>query len=172
MTINIECMKKSLKTDYRNIGIITVICIVFTGMVWALINLSDQIKAILAIIAQLFTAVNVFIISEVIVIGFLVAFMLTSIPEFIKASAATLFMLVVSTLMMEFIYIAYGIISMAGSASTSSIWQQCVVSCPSPYPDITSIFLIMLAINAFIICPLTVAYARCKNDGRTRRIKS
>jgi len=61
MTINIECMKKSLKTDYRNIGIITVICIIIIGIVWALINLSDQIKAILAIIAQPFTAVNVFI---------------------------------------------------------------------------------------------------------------
>jgi len=160
MTINIECMKKSLKTDYRNIGIITVICIIIIGIVWALINLSDQIKAILAIIAQPFTAVNVFIISEVIVIGFLVAYMLTSTPEFIKAEATTLFMLVVSILMMGSIYIAYGIISMAGSASTSSIWQQSGIS--YSYSDVNSIFLIMLAINAFIICPLTVAYARCK----------
>jgi uncharacterized protein YacL len=162
MTINKECMKKSLKTDYRNIGIITVICIVFIVMVWALRNLSDQIKAILAIIAQPFTAVNVFIISEVIVIGFLVAYMLTSTPEFIKAEATTLFMLVVSTLIMGFIYIAYGISSMSASASAPSIWQQSIVSYSSPYPDITSIFLIMLTINAFIICPLTVAYARCK----------
>jgi len=160
MTINIECMKKSLKTDYRNIGIITVICIIIIGIVWALINLSDQIKAILAIIAQPFTAVNVFIISEVIVIGFLVAYMLTSTPEFIKAEATTLFMLVVSILMMGSIYIAYGISSMAGSASTSSIWQQSGIS--YSYSDVNSIFLIMLAINAFIICPLTVAYARCK----------
>jgi len=160
MTINIECMKKSLKTDYRNIGIITVICIIIIGIVWELINLSDQIKAILAIIAQPFTAVNVFIISEVIVIGFLVAYMLTSTPEFIKAEATTLFMLVVSILMMGSIYIAYGIISMAGSASTSSIWQQSGIS--YSYSDVNSIFLIMLAINAFIICPLTVAYARCK----------
>ena len=157
MTINIECMKKSLKTDYRNIGIITVICIIIIGIVWALINLSDQIKAI---IAQPFTAVNVFIISEVIVIGFLVAYMLTSTPEFIKAEATTLFMLVVSILMMGSIYIAYGIISMVGSASTSSIWQQSGIS--YSYSDVNSIFLIMLAINAFIICPLTVAYARCK----------
>jgi len=157
MTINIECMKKSLKTDYRNIGIITVICIIIIGIVWALINLSDQIKAI---IAQPFTAVNVFIISEVIVIGFLVAYMLTSTPEFIKAEATTPFMLVVSILMMGSIYIAYGIISMAGSASTSSIWQQSGIS--YSYSDVNSIFLIMLAINAFIICPLTVAYARCK----------
>lgn len=160
MTINIECMKKSLKTDYRNIGIITVICIIIIGIVWALINLSDQIKAILAIIAQPFTAVNVFIISEVIVIGFLVEYMLTSTPEFIKAEATTLFMLVVSILMMGSVYIAYGISSMAGSASTSSIWQQSGIS--YSYSDVNSIFLIMLAINAFIICPLTVAYARCK----------
>jgi hypothetical protein len=160
MTINKECIIKSLKTDYRNIGIAAAACLMVIGAAWGLINLSAQIAAVLAIIAQPFTAVNVFIVSEIIAIGFWVGVVAIAdqtteeSKEDMKKADSTPSMICFSSLTMAIVWGMYCYLSFCMS---NRGWEI-----QPPFPDVVQIFLILLVINTFIICPLSVAYARCK----------
>lgn len=159
MTINKACIKKSLIMDYRNIGIAAAIGFVIIGLLWGLITYLGQINVILAIIVQPFTAVNVFIATEIIAIGCwagaaVIADQTTeTVKEDMRRADTTPMMILFSSIVMAGIYGMYYIFSET---------NRCIDIPFSPLPDVVPIFLILLAINAFIICPLSVAYMRCK----------
>ena len=162
MTINKECVIKSLKSDYWDIGRVAAVCLIISGVIytthWCAYTYQTQVRDFFSMLTQPITAVNVFIVSEIIVMVLwgLVPLTMDDKQE-LKKSNTTRITMLLSTLTMLCVWIAYGATSAINSAINS------MRSIPPPrYPDVLMILIILMAINAVIVCPVSVAIARCK----------
>jgi uncharacterized membrane protein YhdT len=175
MTINKQCLVKSLKTDYKYIGTIFIGLLILGSVVyaalWCAITYQNQVRDFLITLAQPFTAVNIFILTEILVIGICVAIIIFDIPtsendkQMLKLPNTTLKMVVLITVFMVIVWLGYNFVSAAISAPSPTIvptYAQTTHVYPPPYPDVLPILAVMLIVNTFVVCPVSVAIARCK----------
>jgi hypothetical protein len=103
---------------------------------------------------QPITAVNVFVLLEVIIIAVwaIIPYGIDS-KEELKKPETTRFIAFLSASCLFLMWVVYGVTS----AMVSSPPEH------SPrYPDVLMILIILMAIDVFIVCPVSVAIARCK----------
>lgn len=145
MVIKRECVIKSLKSDYKVIGPIA-------GVILALVIF----VYLVSIYKDVFTAFNVYIILEIfsmIPISCAIVLYGSSTPEeraSLKSTGNTIFLIILNSLIMGVIACVYH------AMSCNPVLGTC------KYPDIVLLTVIFLAFNALIVCPLAIAYARCK----------
>lgn len=141
MAVKTECIIKSVKSDYKVIGPIVGVILAFVLFVYAIF-----------VYKEIFTAYNVYIIVEIgtmIPVSYYVAFSPTT-KEEMKGADNTLLLITINSIFMIMFAFVYQIMS-------------CI---PVPgvcrFPDVIILTIILLTIDALVVCPLAVAYARCK----------
>jgi hypothetical protein len=175
MTINKECVVKSLKTDYLQIGYATAATLILVaigiGAYYAALSsrqsFYDLMTFISNILSNLFTAVNVLIVGEILVIAVLTSLITASIKEQqqLKEKAATPVLILTNSTAIVGIWCIYAMQSYFISTPPMTLYQnsfQVSHNYLPPYPDVLPILVIILIINAFVLCPAVIAYARCK----------
>jgi len=151
MTIKTECVIKSVKSDYRIIVPVIILFAAIIGLIYGFTIYGDKISQILSTIS----AVSFFIIFQLIAMVALPIIIISgdytkTSRETFKGESNTPLLILINCIFMVIIYGCYQV------SSCSLIGNTC------KYPDVLVIFIILLLINALIISPLTIAYARCK----------
>ncbi len=142
MVIKKECMIKSLKSDYKIIGPIVLICIAVIGFFYCMVVYGSQFNYLLSTL----TAVSIFLIFELIAMLIVpTLIILNSNAESVRDSNNTPLLIFINSVLMGIVYMIYTIVSKALS-----------------YPDMFIVFIIFEVIDALIVAPMTIAYIRCR----------
>lgn len=157
MTIKMECVKESLKKDYRAIGrtigifILIVAVVAMAGWITYVV-VTEVINVAASVVWPQITAVTVFVILEVVVMILSLGCVTTLKPKEAKSENALI-----------------GNISKGFAALTAVLFFHMFTSFLDsitgglPYPDVLVIFLGFQAMNV-ILTPFALAYARCKDE--------
>jgi hypothetical protein len=140
MAIKKECMIKSLKSDYKIIGPVILICIVVIGFFYGMVVYGSQFNYLLSTL----TAVNMFLIFEFIAMLMIpTLIILNSNAESVRDSNNTPLLIFINSILMGFVYMIY-------------------VSASETHPNMSIVFIILELIDALIVAPITIAYVRCR----------
>lgn len=167
MTINKECLIKSLKTDYWDIGRAAAVCLIICICAYTAFAITSRyvnqiyegLQLVVNFIMQPMSPINIFIAVELLtMVGILYCTLFvypdgkskSEIKEDLKQPITTPITIVISTGSMFVVYIVYSIMVYGAAKEHVTL------------PDITIIFIGLLALNAFISTPVAVAIARCK----------
>jgi hypothetical protein len=136
MTIKKECVVKSLKSDYSIIGKALIAIVIIIGILYGFVISSNYIISLLSVIP----AIMIFIISELVIMllgSLCFTFIMEIFSNDIKDKSVTPIIILLNSLLMIFGITLYS-------------------------TDVLIVFVGLLLVNALIVCPLLVAYVRCK----------
>lgn len=150
MSVNKACIIKSFKTDYFMIGSVLGFIALAAGLAYISLTYSKEISDL----SVIFSGFNLFIATELIaVFGIPIAiacddYSKPSSKSGIKEMNTTPFVILLSGVIMVFIVLMY---------YTASPVKN-------PFPDIILFVIGFFLLNAVIVSPICVAYARCKEE--------